>query len=124
MQEFKNLGVGTDIENIGRFRKLDRDKNSNFLDKIFTKKELDYSFSKAKPYQHLAVRYAGKEAIVKALSRIGKQNIDYKDIEILNDDNGIPKVNLNYNGSLKVHISLSHSNDRALAFAVILRQNE
>lgn len=125
MQEFKNLGVGTDIENIDRFRKLDRDKNGNFLDKIFTKKELDYSFSKAKPYQHLAARYAGKEAVVKALSSIGKQNIDYKDIEILNDDNGIPKVNLNYNGSLKVHISLSHSNDRALAFAVITQnQNE
>ena len=124
MQESKNLGVGTDIEDIGRFRKLDRNKNSNFLDKIFTKKELDYSFSKAKPYQHLAARYAGKEAVVKALSSMGKQNIGYRDIEILNDDKGIPRVNLNYNGSLKFHISLSHSNDRALAFAVVLRQNE
>jgi len=122
MQEFKNLGVGTDIEDVSRFRKLDRNKNSNFLDKIFTKKELDYSFSKAKPYQHLAARYAGKEAVVKALSSMGKQNIDYKDIEILNDDNGIPKVNLNYNGSLKARISLSHSNDRALAFAVIIKE--
>lgn len=119
MQELKNLGVGTDIEDIGRFRNLDRNKNSNFLDKIFTKKELDYSFSKAKPYQHLAARYAGKEAVVKALGSLGRKNINYKGIEILNDDNGIPKVNLNYNSSLKVHISLSHSNDRALAFAVI-----
>ncbi|MEK6869380.1 MAG: holo-ACP synthase [Nanoarchaeota archaeon] len=125
MQEFKNLGVGTDIEDIGRFRKLDRDKNSNFLDKIFTKKELDYSFSKANPYQHLAARYAGKEAVVKALGSLGRRGIDYKDIEILNDDNGIPKANLNYNCGLKVHISLSHSNDRALAFAVITQnQNE
>ena len=124
MQEFKNLGVGTDIEDVGRFRNLDRDKNSNFLEKIFTKKELDYSFSKAKPYQHLAARYTGKEAVVKALSSIGKQNIGYKEIEILNDDKGIPKVNLNRNSGLKVNISLSHSNDRALAFAVILRQNE
>ena len=124
MQEFKNLGVGTDIEDVGRFRNLDRDKNRNFLEKIFTKKELDYSFSKAKPYQHLAARYTGKEAVVKALSSIGKQNIGYKEIEILNDDKGIPKVNLNRNSGLKVNISLSHSNDRALAFAVILRQNE
>lgn len=125
MQEFKNLGVGTDIEDIGRFRKLDNDKNSNFLDKIFTKKELDYSFSKAKPYMHLAARYAGKEAVVKALSSMGKQNIDYKAIEILNDGNGSPKVNLNHKGTLKVYISLSHSNDSALAFAVITQnQNE
>lgn len=125
MYESKNLGVGTDIENVDRFRKLDRNKNSNFLNRVFTKKEMDYSFSKAKPYQHLAARYAGKEAVVKALSSIGKRNIDYKDIEILNSENGIPKVNLNYNGSLKVYISLSHSNDRALAFAVITQnQNE
>jgi len=124
MQESKNLGVGTDIEDVERFRKLDRDKNSIFLDKIFTKKELDYSFSKAKPYQHLAARYAGKEAVVKALSSVGKQNIGYKDIEILNCDNGIPRVNLNYNSSLKVHISLSHSNDRALAFAVIIQNQD
>jgi len=131
MQEFKHLGVGTDIEDICRFRKLDRDKNSNFLDKIFTKKELDYSFSKANPHQHLAARYAGKEAVVKALSSLGKRSIDYKDIEILNNNKGIPKVNINYgkidhgkNNNLKVNISLSHSNDRALAFAVILRQNE
>ena len=119
MQELKNLGVGTDIEDVGRFRNFDRNKNGNFLDKIFTKKELDYSFSKAKPYQHLAARYAGKEAVVKALGSLGRQGIDYKDIEILNDNNGIPKVNLNHNSGLKVNISLSHSNDRALAFAVI-----
>lgn len=125
MQELKNLGVGTDIEDVGRFRNMDRDKNSNFLDKIFTKKELDYSFSKAKPYQHLAARYAGKEAVVKALGSLGRPGIDYRDIEILNDDNGIPKVNLNYNASLNIHISLSHSDDRALAFAVITKnQNE
>ncbi|MBI2523095.1 holo-ACP synthase [Candidatus Woesearchaeota archaeon] len=124
MQELKNLGVGTDIEDIGRFRRLDKNNDNIFLNKIFTEKELDYSFSKAKPYQHLAARYAGKEAIIKALSSIGKNGIDYKEIEILNDDNGIPKVNLNYDGSLKVCISLSHSNDRALAFALILRQNE
>jgi|SRR3989338_62469 len=124
MQEFKNLGVGTDIENVGRFRHLDRGKNSNFLDKIFTKKELDYSFSKAKPCQHLAARYAGKEAVVKALGSLGRKNINYKDIEILNDDNGIPKVNFNHDAQLNIHISLSHSNDRALAFAVILGQNE
>ena len=125
MQELKNLGVGTDIEDVGRFRNLDRNKNGNFLDKIFTKKELDYSFSKAKPYQHLAARYAGKEAVVKALGSLGRQGIDYKDIEILNDNNGIPKVNLNHNSGLKVNISLSHSNDRALAFAVITQnQNE
>ena|SRR3989338_1702509 len=122
MQEFKHLGVGTDIEDISRFRNLDRKSNSDFLDKIFTKKELDYSFSKANPHQHLAARYAGKEAVVKALGSLGKQGIDYKDIEILNDGKGIPKVNFNHDAQLNIRISLSHSNDRALAFAIIIEE--
>lgn len=123
MQEFKSFGVGTDIEDMNRFRNLDRNENSIFLDMIYTKRELDYSFLKAKPHQHLAARYAGKEAVVKALSSLGEQDIDYKDIEILNDVNGTPKVNFN-DDRLKIHISLSHSNDRALAFAVVFRKNE
>ena len=109
MQEMKSFGVGTDIEDIARFRNLDRDENSNFLKKIFTEKELDYSFSKGKPHQHLAARYAGKEAVVKALSSVGKKSINYKDIEILNDNDGVPKVSLNNNdfNGLKINISLS-----------------
>ena len=124
MQKFKSFGVGTDIEDTSRFRNLDRNEDSIFLNKIFTKIELDYSFSKAKPYQHLAARYAGKEAVVKALGSLGRQGIDYRDIEILNDGKGIPKASFNQDAQLNIHISLSHSNDRALAFAVILRQNE
>jgi holo-[acyl-carrier protein] synthase len=120
MQELKSFGVGTDIEDIGRFRSLDRRKDAIFLNKIFTEKELNYSFSGAKPHQHLAARYAGKEAIVKALSSSGMHHIDYKKIEIVND-NGIPKVNLHEDdfSNLKVFISLSHSGNRALAFVVI-----
>lgn len=120
MQELKNLGVGTDIEDISRFKDLDRDKDRVFLNKIFTEKELDYSFSKARPYQHLAARYAGKEAVIKALSRIGKNGIGYKEIEISNDGRGLPRVDLERE-QLNIHISLSHSNDRALAFAVIVK---
>ena len=132
MQKFKSFGVGTDIEDTSRFRNLDRNEDSIFLNKIFTKIELDYSFSKAKPCQHLAARYAGKEAVVKALCSLGRQSIGYRDIEILNDNKGIPKVNINYgklnrgkNNNLKVDISLSHSDGRALAFAVAFdRQDE
>ncbi len=120
MQEMEGLGVGTDIEDVGRFKDLDRNRNRNFLDKIFTKKELDYSFSRGKPHQHLAARYAGKEAVVKALVSLGKKGVDYKNIEILNDINGAPEVNYN-DTKLKIYVSLSHSNDRALAFAVIIK---
>lgn len=44
----------------------------------------------------------------------------FKNFEILNDDKDIPKVNLD-GVDFNVHISLSHSNDKALAFAVIIK---
>jgi holo-[acyl-carrier protein] synthase len=60
-----NFGIGVDIESIERFVKLDRAKDSRFLAKIFTEKELDYCFKYKSPAEHLAVRYAGKEAVIK-----------------------------------------------------------
>ena len=114
-------GIGVDIEDIKRFRNSDVANNKQFLDKIFTKKELDYCFSKAKPEQHLAARYAGKEAVVKALCSLGKISIDYKDIEITNNKNKIPMVKINNKnlGNLKIKISLSHCEDKAIAFVVV-----
>ena len=55
--------VGVDIEDIGRFRKLDQKSSGVFLKKVYTKNELDYCFQKSVPAQHLAVRFAGKEAV-------------------------------------------------------------
>ena len=118
----QNLGVGTDIENISRFEKFTTDRNNSFLKNIFTKNELDYCFSKKPIANHLAVRYAGKEASIKALCSLGKKNLDYKDIEILSDDEGVPRVRVNNvdNDKIETHLSLSHCKDKALAFAVAM----
>lgn len=115
------FGIGVDIEDIKRFKEINVIKNKQFLDKIFTKKELNYCFSKAKPEQHLAARYACKEAIVKALYSLRKANIDYKNIEILNNKNQVPiaKINNKDLDNLKIKISLSHCKDKAIAFAVV-----
>ena len=88
MQELKNFGVGADIESIERFRRLSFNKDKIFFNKVFTKKELDYSFSKKEPASHLAARYAGKEAAIKALSSLGRKNLDYKKVEIFNNKSG------------------------------------
>src|SRR3989338_11508779 len=84
----KDLGIGVDIETVYRFRKLDKINDNLFLNKVFTRNEIDYCFSKKDPARHLAARYAGKEAIFKALSAIGKPNPNYKDAEIFNDKEG------------------------------------
>ena len=122
MKRIKNFGIGVDIESIDRFRKSELIDNNSFLNKVFTKNELDYCFSKENAASHLAVRYAGKESVIKALSSIGKSNLNYRDIEILNNENRVPMVMLNnvkYN-KMQINISLSHSEDKAIAFAVVV----
>ena len=121
----KNFSIGTDIESIDRFSQADHTQNSPFLNKIFTKNELEYCFSKRTAAPHLAVRYAGKEAIVKALTSIGKANMNYKEIEILNNKNGAPTARISNAGfqGLQVHLSLSHCRDKAIAFTVVMEVN-
>lgn len=121
LENIKDFGIGADIESIGRFRALNNAKNRLFLNKIFTKNELDYCFSKKDPAPYLAARYSGKEAIFKAASSIGKTDIGYNSMEILNNENGMPIVKIideRYN--LLIKLSLSHSKDRAMAFAIVI----
>lgn len=122
MKKIKNLAVGADIESIGRFGKLSRAGDRLFLNRIFTKNELDHCFSTKKYASCLAARYAGKEAIIKALSGLGKANTDYKMLEILNNKNGAPIAAINSPGYRNIHIrlSLSHCKDKAIAFAVAI----
>lgn len=121
MKKKNNFGIGVDIESIDRFRNID----NSFLNKIFTKNEIDYCFSKENAAPYLAVRYAGKEAVVKALSSIGKLKLNYKEIEILNDEKGVPMVrndNIGFH-NLQVYLSLSHCKDKAIAFATVMEIN-
>ena len=104
--------VGCDIEEIKRFE----NKTQTFLDKIFTGNEQAYCLSKAKPSQHFAVRFCAKEAVVKALTALGERVPPYREIEILNDERGVPYVVLtDAAADLSVQISLSHSRTTAMA---------
>ena len=113
------IGIGVDLEQISRFSQIPQD-NDRFFGKIFTESEIEYCISKHNPAQHFAARFVGKEAIVKALSDLEIPPLNYTDIEIINSPNGIPKVLLkspNYS-NIQINISLTHSNDMAMGFAV------
>jgi len=62
-----NVGVGVDIESISRFRKKISESPNIFFSKVFTERELEYCHSKIDPAPHLAARYTGKEAVIKAI---------------------------------------------------------
>ena len=80
--------------------------------------------SKDAPGPHLAARFAGKEAVIKALSSLNITHIFYPAIEIINNERGVPCVRINTDCSekLRITLSLSHSSGMALAFCVIIRE--
>jgi holo-[acyl-carrier protein] synthase len=88
-------GIGVDIIEIDRIQRSVEKFGDSFLKKIYTDNELKYSLSKKNKYQHLAARFAAKEAIFKALSpSLGTNNITWQEIEVTNMPNGMPKVKL------------------------------
>lgn len=112
------FGVGVDIEDINRF---ELDRKDGLISKIFTKNEVRYCFGKAYPAQHLAARFAAKEAVMKAFASIGMKMPAYGDIEVVNEDDGVPKVLIKkkYDVSPQIKLSLSHSKGSAIAFSLI-----
>jgi len=110
--------IGTDIVKISRIEKLSLD--NKFVDKIFSKKELDYCNSYKNFNTHLAGKYAGKEAVKKAvLSKSLLDNISLKRIEILNNTDKSPYISIDGLNNLKCEISISHDSDYAIAFVLI-----
>lgn len=119
------LGVGIDIIEIDRIKESIDKYGDQFLNKVFTKKEIEYSVSKSNKYQHFAARFAAKEAIYKALSSDTNKVYSWQDVEIYNEVNGLPKVKLF--GSLKdylnedkeLKISMSHSQNYVTCVAIL-----
>lgn len=121
------IGIGVDIIEIERVKNSVDKFGEQFLNKIFTKNELEYCLSKGNKYQHLAARFAAKEAVSKALSTGWNNEFNWKNVEIFNKPNGMPYVELK--GNLKsflsddknLKISMSHSRDYVVCFAIIYK---
>ncbi|MBI5492402.1 MAG: holo-ACP synthase [Deltaproteobacteria bacterium] len=117
----KAVLTGVDLVSIERIRAASG--RERFLARVFTEKELEYSFGKRLPYRHLAGRFAAKEAFIKALSSIGP-SIALKDVEVVNSDSGAPCLKTSPKarallGGRQAFLSISYSNGLALAFVAI-----
>jgi len=90
----KIFGLGTDIVNIKRLEKILKKKNNAFKIRIFSKNEILYCDKKNNPYPFYAKRYAAKEAFSKALGTGIRKGVNFKDIEISNNNHGKPYIKL------------------------------
>lgn len=117
-------GVGVDIIEIERIKNAVQ-KHENFITKVFTEKEIIYIKSRGNRAETMAGIYAAKEAVSKALGT-GFVNFSLQDIMILKDSKSKPYVELLNNalniakqyGDFNIELSISHSRDNAIAYAV------
>ncbi len=111
------IGVGVDIIEVKRIQNL-AEKSPRFLKRVFTAEEIEYSEGKKNKFQHLAARFAAKEAFFKALGK----KIKWTDVGIDNLPSGKPELDLKIRESFpfdKAHVSISHLQDYAIAFVIL-----
>jgi holo-[acyl-carrier protein] synthase len=124
------IGIGIDIIEIDRIKKSVDGNGDKFLEKVNTPSELKYCLSKKNKYQHLAARFAAKEAIYKAISSNWDSELSWQDMEIVNTPNGMPEVK--FKGNLEkflskdkdLKISMSHSRDYVTCVAIIYKNGK
>lgn len=113
-------GIGSDIVEVSRIKRLRERYGARFLQKVYTRGETAYCESKSKPEVHFAGRFAAKEAIAKAVYQSGHNDvIPLSDIEILNDPEGRPQVSFLSSIKGNCMVTISHEQSMAIAFAVL-----
>ena len=122
----KIAGTGIDIVEVSRIREVLDRHGSRFLGRVFTSAEVEYSQAGGVVAQHLAGRFAVKEAVFKALGTGWSGRVRWRDVEVRTQPSGEPDVLLTGGaacraramGIVKMHISISHTSDHAIAHAI------
>jgi len=128
----KILGIGVDIINNKRLKKLI--KNKNFLKRLFTHEEIKNSKFFKNKTSYYSKKFAAKESFSKALGSGFRNGLNFKDIEILNDKLGKPYFILNkkiqkiiFNKlnekKIDLFLSISDEKDYSVAFTIIQTKN-
>lgn len=120
------IGVGVDLADIGRVEKV-LAKYPKFADRCFTDHEREYAFRYANPARRLAARFAGKEAVMKSMGT-GWRRVRWKDVEITGG--GKPTVNLTGTAARRaemlrvtsIEVSITHTDDQAMVFAIAMTE--
>lgn len=114
-------GIGIDIVEIDRVERVIQ-RHPQFIARVFTQPEQEYCQNKARPAIHFALRFAAKEALLKALGT-GFRGVKWTDIEVQRDPLGKPSVVLSSSceqtarekGIIGFQISLSFNHQNAVA---------
>lgn len=120
-------GLGVDIVEIDRMRTA-LTRHPRMRERIFSEAERAYCDKRNKPEIHYAMRFAAKEAVLKALGTGFSNGIRFTDVEVLRDERGRPVPKLTGRaaeyaaeaGVVELHLSLSFTHSNAVASAVAI----
>jgi holo-[acyl-carrier protein] synthase len=121
------LGVGSDLAEVARIRSSRERFGDRFLRRVYTAAEIAYSLSKANVDERLAARFAAKEAAMKALGTGVAGGVTWREFAIDHEPSGQPTLTLSgaaarlaaRRGVRKVHLTLTHTTELAMAVVVM-----
>jgi holo-[acyl-carrier protein] synthase len=120
------IRVGVDVVGVERLERLVRDDEDRQRE-LFTQRELDYCSGKRRQYEHMAVRFAAKEAVLKAMG-LGLGACGWREIEVTRAESGVPSIVLHgraraladERGIRSWRLTMTHTHRLAEAIAVAL----
>ncbi|MDE3055474.1 MAG: holo-ACP synthase [Verrucomicrobiota bacterium] len=119
-------GLGSDLVEVARIRSSIEQYGTHFLRRLFTEKEQEYCLKFKDPAPHFAGRFAAKEAAAKALGVGIGEHLGWLDMEIGNDSQGKPLIELSPKAKERfasVELLLSITHTKEYAFAVVMSTN-
>lgn len=121
MSALDSIGLGVDVQEVGTFPEFAEPVDARFYERVFSPAEREYCLAQAAPAQHFAVRFAAKEAVVKAMSKF--RSLALEEVEVVRGADGRPGVRFLRDdvAGFTAELSLSHSETQAVAVAAVER---
>jgi len=124
------VGIGVDIADVARIAKSIDRFGRRFTERVFTPDEIRYCESKANKAERYAARFAAKEAAMKAIGTGWRHGVTWQDIEVKRAPRGRPTVAFSGKaaeffaklGATKAHLSLTHTQEVAMAQVILEKE--
>lgn len=121
------VAIGIDMVEVSRMEEVFARRGDRFRDRVFTQGEIDYCEKRASRIMSYAARFAAKEAVMKALGTGWGGGVGWRDIEVVVLEGGAPQIHLRERalerlleiGARRVHLSLTHTRELAMAEVVL-----
>ena len=120
-------GIGIDSVSISEIKRYMEICGESFVNRTFTKKEVDASRSAPRPEEYLSTRFAAKEAVFKAIAHFTERKLfDFRIVETLNEADGYPVIQMEgallalagEAGVTAIHVTMTTEKDIATAFVI------